>query len=65
MTVQQKTIAIYAKNEAYIHYASAWFQLRGYNVIEINILNDTMREQYKVLDHQIWDNHEFEEFLNG
>lgn len=60
-----KTIAIYAKNECFIKFASAWFLLRGYDVIEINMIDDAIRSQYKVLDHQIWDDHEFREFLNG
>lgn len=65
MGVETKTIAIYAKNEAYIHYASAWFRLRGMDVITIDLIDDKMREQYKVLDRQIWDGWEFEEFING
>lgn len=65
MSVDQKTIAIYAKNESYIHYASAWFRLRGMDVITIDLIDDNIRDKYKVLDRQIWDGWEFEEFING
>lgn len=63
--VEQKTIAIYAKNEAYIHYASAWFRLRDYDVVVIDLIDDNIRKKYRVLDRQIWDSWEFEEFLEN
>jgi len=63
--VDKKTIAIFSKNVFYARYASAWLNLHGYNVKMLDMINDDLREQYKVLETQLWDDHEFKEWLNG
>jgi hypothetical protein len=35
------------------------------DVITIDLIDDNIRDKYKVLDRQIWDGWEFEEFING
>lgn len=60
-----KTIAIFAKNVFYVHFARAWFNLHGYDVKVLDTINDDLRAEYKVLEDQLWEDREFKEFLDG
>lgn len=63
--MNEKTIAIYAKNVFYMHFARAWFNTHGYDVKVLDMINDELRAEYKVLELQLWEDHEFKEFLDG
>jgi hypothetical protein len=63
--MEAKTVAIFAHNVFYIHFARAWFNLRGYDVKVLDTINDELRQEYHVLEDQLWDDSEFKDFLNG